>query len=109
MYRVINKYIENTHLRTGEDVYNRLTDCLKNVSDIKQYTVSLHSNHYVVNITLERFSVEHTTAVFNMFNTKVSYPYSSLYMRFNEGKCVRYRYVTSKENKDGFYCDIIFS
>lgn len=108
MYRVINKYIENTNLRTGEDIYNRLTDYLKTVSDIKQYTISVHSNHYVVNIRLACFSVEQAATIFHMFNAKVSYPYSSLYVRFNEGKCVRYRYVTSKENKDGFYCDIIF-
>lgn len=109
MYRVINKYMENINLKTGEDVYNRLTGYLQTVSDIKQYTISVHCNHYVVDIRLERFSVEQAALVFNMFNAKVSYPYSALYVRFNEGKCVRYRYVTGKENKEGFYCDIIFS
>ncbi|MGN0152617.1 MAG: hypothetical protein ACI39Q_09105 [Wujia sp.] len=109
MYRVINKYLENVNLQANNEIYMLLKNVLADISEIKKYTVSVSVKHFVVDIKLNAFSVEKAAEVFNMFNTQIAYPYSEMHVRFNEGKCVRYRYVTSKENKEGFYCDICIS
>lgn len=109
MYRVINKYMENINLIANDDIYNRLMNFLKTAQDIKKYSVTVSFNRYVVDIKLENYSVERAADIFQLFSAKVSYAYSSMHLRFNEGKCVRYRYITCMENKKGFYCDIIFS
>lgn len=109
MFRVINEYMSRVNLQSGDEIYNRLTDYLKNCSDIEYSTVTVSNNIYVVDIKTKKFSIGFAEKIFSDFNSNVAYPYSALYVRFNEGKCVRYRYITSKENKDAFYCDIIIS
>lgn len=109
MFRVINEYMSKVNLQSNDEIYNRLTGYLKNCSDIEYSTVTVSHNIYVVDIKTKKFSISFAEKIFNDFNSNVSYPYSALHIRFNEGKCVRYRYITSKENKDAFYCDIIIS
>ena len=70
-------------------------------------TYELEPNRYVKLTLQDNILVE--AEIFNMINSNISYDYSSFYVRFNEGSCVRYRYITSSENKDAIYCDIIFS
>lgn len=109
MYRIINKYMEYVSLQADDKIYNRLTDFLKNTSDIKKYSVTVNFKRYMVDIKMENFSVENAAELFDLFNSQISYPYSAMHVRFNEGKCVRYRYITCKENREGFYCDIVLS
>lgn len=109
MYKVINEYTSKVNLQENDDIYNRITDFLQSIKEIKQVSVSVSFKRYVLDIKLKKYSVENATLVFNKINTGISYSYSSLFVRFNEGKCVRYRYMTSNENKDAIYCDIIFS
>lgn len=109
MFRVINEYLGKVNLQANDEIYNLINLYLSNVTDIKKYTVTVNFKRYVVDIKLSDYSVEQAIKVFNDFNSKISYPYSSMHVRFNEGKCVRYRYITSRENKDAFYCDIVFS
>ena len=109
MFRVINEYMIKVHLRSDKEIYDRLNMYLSSCEDIDYYTVTVNHNIYVVDIKVENFMLELAEKLFGDFNKGVSYPYSSLYLRFNEGKCVRYRYITSQENKDAFYCDIIIS
>ncbi len=109
MFRVINEYLGKVNLQANDEIYNRLTGVLNENMDIKSTTVTVNFQRYMVDIKLKKFSVEKAEEVFKLFNQNVSYSYSSLYVRFNEGKCVRYRYVTSKEDKRAFYCDIIIS
>lgn len=109
MYKVINEYTSKVNLQENDDIYNRITDVLQSIKEIKQVSVSVSFKRYVLDIKLKKYSVENAALVFNKINTGISYSYSSLFVRFNEGKCVRYRYMTSNENKDAIYCDIIFS
>ncbi len=109
MYKVINEYTAKVNLQANEEIYNKIVDFLSNIKEIKSITVSESFSRYVVDIKLKKYSVEKAAEVFNKINSGLSYAYSSLYVRFNEGKCVRYRFMTSKENRDALYCDIIFS
>ncbi len=109
MYKVINEYTAKVNLQANEEIYNRIINFLNDIKDIKSVGVSESFNRYVLDIKLKKYSVEKASEVFNLINVGLSYPYSSLYVRFNEGKCVRYRFMTSKENKDALYCDIIFN
>ncbi len=109
MYKVINEYTAKVNLQANEEIYNKIIDFLSNINDISSISVSESFSRYVLDIKLKKYSVEKAAEVFNKINAGLSYAYSSLYVRFNEGKCVRYRYMTSKENKDALYCDIIFS
>ncbi len=109
MYKIINKYMECVSLQADDAIYNRLTEFLKNTSGIKKYSVNVNFKRYVINIKMEDYSVEGAVELFNAFNARISYPYSAMHIRFNEEKCVRYRYITCKENREGFYCDIVLS
>ncbi|MBQ8412455.1 MAG: hypothetical protein IJX12_02470 [Lachnospiraceae bacterium] len=109
MYRVINEYLNKIDLQDNEDIYKKLYSCGKDIPGVGECTVTVHFKRYIVDIRLKKYSVDKAAKVFNQFNEEVSYPYSSMYVRFNEGSCVRYRYITSKEDKKGFYCDIVIS
>jgi len=109
MYKVINEYTAKVNLQANDEIYNRIISFLDNIKEIKSVSVSESFNRYVLDIKLKNYTVEKASDVFNKINIGLSYAYSSLYIRFNEGKCVRYRFITSKENKDALYCDIIFN
>ena len=109
MYKVINEYTAKVNLQANTEIYNRITKLLQDIASIKSFSVSDSFNRYVLDRKLKKYSVEQASKVFNKINTDLSYAYSSLFVRFNEGKCVRYRYITSCENKSAIYCDIIFS
>lgn len=109
MYKVINEYTSKVNLQANADIYNIIDNILKDISLIKSYSITDSFNRYVLNITLKKYSIEQAGKVFDIINSHLSYAYSSFYVRFNEGKCVRYRYITSSENKNAIYCDIIFS
>ncbi|MCM1084574.1 MAG: hypothetical protein NC393_07220 [Clostridium sp.] len=109
MFRVINEYMSKVHLRSDKEIYDKLNTYLSSYEDIAYFTVTVNHNVYVVDIKVDNYTLALAEKLFGDFNKNISYPYSALYLRFNEGKCVRYRYITSQENKDAFYCDIIIS
>ncbi len=109
MYKVINEYLNMVNIKENEEIYNRLMDFLSHYEGIKKYTIDVNFQRYVINIKLNSFNIDNSVECFNQFNKAVAYPYSEMHIRFNEGKCIRYRYITSKENKDAFYCDINIS
>lgn len=109
MYKVINEYLNMVNIKENDEIYNRLTGFLSQFEMIKKYTVDVNFQRYVINIKLKKYNIENSVECFNQFNIAVAYPYSEMHIRFNEGKCIRYRYITSKENKDAFYCDINIS
>ncbi|MBE5945074.1 MAG: hypothetical protein E7258_09200 [Lachnospiraceae bacterium] len=109
MYRVINEYLGKVNLQADAGIYSRITDTVKDISGVNTCTVTVNFKRYVVDIRLKKYTVDSATDVFREFERLVSYPYSSVYVRYNEGGCIRYRYATCKENKEGFYCDIVIS
>lgn len=109
MFRVINEYMTKVKLCSNENIYRRLDSYLNECDDVEYHNVKVSHNIYVVNIKLKEYTISAAEKLFCDFNYNIAYPYSALYVRFNEGSCVRYRYLTSKENKDAFYCDIIIS
>lgn len=109
MYKVINEYMSKISLRSGEDVRKWLCEQIKTVKTIKSFSVTERAKQFVIDMKLEAFSVEEAARVFHEIHGKLANPYSSIYVRYNEGKCVRYRFITCRENKEGIYCDFIFS
>lgn len=109
MYKVINEYTSKVNLQANETIYNKISNILNDITEIKKLGVSVSFSRYVLDIKLYNYSVQLASDIFTIINAKLSYNYSSFFVRFNEGSCVRYRYITSNENKDAIYCDIIFS
>lgn len=109
MYKVINEYLSMIKINENEEIHGRLVNFLDHCELIKKYSVNVNFQRYVVDIKLKDFSIDNSVECFNRFNQSVAYPYSEMHIRFNEGNCIRYRYITSMESKDGFYCDIIIS
>lgn len=108
MYKIINEYMSKINMLANEEITNRISDCLKEHESVRNFTLSVNFNHYILDIRIKDYTVEHVANVFADMQNSIAYPYSALYVRFNEGQCVRYRFITSKENKDGYYCDIVF-
>lgn len=108
MYKIINEYMSKINMTANDEITNRISNCLREHKGVRNYTLSVNYNHYILDIRIHDYSVEHAVQVFYDFQNTVAYPYSSLHVRFNEGQCVRYRFLTCKENKDGFYCEIVF-
>lgn len=109
MYRVINEYLGKVNLQANNEIYSKIDNFTKGIDGVKSCTVTVNFKRYIVDIKLNEYSVKAAKKVFDRFNEGISYPYSAMHVRFNEGKCVRYRYLTSKENKEAFYCDIVIS
>ena len=95
MYKIMNAYMSKVQLQTGPELQQRLCDIVNSIKEIKSFSVTEHFKQFAIDMKLESFSVDRAAAVF--------------YVRFNEGRCVRYRFITCKEDKQGIYCDFIFS
>lgn len=109
MYKVINEYLGKVNLQANDEIYHRIKNYVEDIDEVRACTITVNFKRYIVDIRLDKFNVETAKLVFDKFNQGISYSYSSMYVRFNEGSCVRYRYMTSKENKEAFYCDIVIS
>lgn len=107
MVSVMNEYISEIHLLTDDLTKSILNAALMEQPDIEKSNVIIKSNRYIVDIHLKKFSIEQAVRVMNHFMEHTGFHYSAYYIRFNEGDRVRYRYASCKENKDGFYCDVV--
>lgn len=109
MYKIMNAYMSMVQLQSGPELQQRLCDIVNNIKEIKSFSVTEHFKQFAINMKLQSFSVEKAAAVFHELQGKIASPYSAFYIRFNEGRCVRYRFITCREDKQGIYCDFIFS
>ena len=119
MVSVMNDYVSKINLTsdplTQGILQTSLDECLedsylsKEGIIIEKSTITIRNNRFIVDIHLKNFSVESAVDIINYFMEKTRYHYSAFFIRFNEGSRVRYRYASCKENKEGFYCDIIIS
>ncbi len=109
MFRVFNEYLKYIHLSADPEVECAFNHYLADCKGLKSYCVTIHYNRLVVDVKLADFSLEEAQIQFQRMIGKVGYPYSQMFVRFNEGTVVRYRYASCKENKVGFYCDVVYS
>lgn len=109
MVSVMNEYVSKINLTADALMQGILQTALMEQSMIEKSSVLIKSNKYIVDIHLSEFSIENAVEVINAFMEKTRYHYSAFFVRFNEGDRVRYRYASCKENKEGFYCDIVIS
>lgn len=109
MVSIMNNYVSEINLSADVMTQGILNTALTEYSEINNSSVLIKSNRFIVDIHLHKFSIEDAAIIANDFMKKTGYHYSSFYIRFNEGNRVRYRYASCKENKEGFYCDIVIS
>lgn len=109
MYKIMNEYMSKVQLQSGPNLQQKLCDIVNSIKGIRKFSVTEHFRQFVIDMKLSSFSVEKATIVFHELQNKIACPYSSFYVRFNEGSCVRYRFITCREDKKGIYCDIIIS
>ena len=107
MVTVMNEYVSKIKLSTDEVTKSILKVPLSELNNIIEKTVLIKSNRYIVDVRLEHFAVDAAVSIMNHFMENTRYHYSSFYIRFNEGNMVRYRYATCRENREGFYCDVV--
>ncbi len=107
MVSIMNDYVAKLQLQSDDLIKNLLGVALLEQSDIKEKSIIRKGNRYIVDIKLEQYSVETAIAVMNHFMECTRYHYSAYFVRFNEGNMVRYRYASCKENREGFYCDVM--
>ncbi len=107
MVSIMNDYVSKIHLQSDDMTKNILGAALFDLDDIQEKSIIIKSNRYIVDIKLETFSIENATTVMNYFMERTRYHYSAYFVRFNEGNMVRYRYASCKENREGFYCDVM--
>ena len=109
MVTIMNEYVSKINLTANAMTQGILNTALMEQSEVEQSSVLIKANRYIVDVHLKNFSIENAVIVFNEFMIKTRYHYSAFFIRFNEGNRVRYRYASCKENKEGFYCDVIIS
>lgn len=107
MLSVMNDYVSKIRLTTNEITKGILNSSLAEHPNVNDCKIQIKANRYIVDIKLKVFSIEKATAVMNFFMEHTGYHYSSFYLRFNEGNMVRYRFASCKEDKEGFYCDVV--
>ncbi len=109
MVSVMNDYVNKIKL-VSDDITKAIFDAALNGQEsVEKHSILIKSNRYIVDIRLKEFSVENAVTIMNSFMENSRYHYSAYFIRFNEGNMVRYRYASCKENRDGFYCDVIIS
>ncbi len=109
MVSILNQYVSNIELIYDDITKNIILAALKDNSDVDTVTVLIKNNKFIVDIHLKEFTIEHVTSTMNRLMDRTRFPYSAFFIRYNEGNQVRYRYATCKENKQGFYCDVVFN
>ncbi len=109
MYKVINAFMQNVTLSDSEAVWDRLKSFFSEAEGIARYGITASYQKFFIDVKLSAYTVEAAEALFRRFSSVVSYAYSALYLRFNEGSCVRYRYLTAKEDKQAIYCELQIS
>lgn len=109
MFRAINEYMAKLNIITDDSIKNLMDEYLSKNDHILNYSINVYYNRYVVDIRIKDYSVELADVIFREFVLYTAYPYSHVSVRYNEGKRVRYRYVTCKEDKTGVYIDFIVS
>ena len=105
----MNAYMSKVQLQSGPELQQRLCDIVNSIKEIRSFSVTEHFRQFAIDMKLESFSVDRAAEVFHELQGKIASPYSSFFVRFNEGKCVRYRFITCKEDKQGIYCDFTIS
>lgn len=109
MVSIMNEYVSKINLTANAMTQGILNTALNEQAEVEQSSVLIKSNRYIVDVHLKDFSIENAVSVINTFMDKTRYHYSSFFIRFNEGNRVRYRYASCKEDKEGFYCDVVIS
>ena len=109
MFRVFNEYIKYLQPSVEPEIECAFNHYLADCKGIRDYCVTIHHNRFVVDIKLAKFSLDQAEKQFAKMSAAVGYPYSEMHVRFNEGNVIRYRYASCKEDKTGFFCDIVYS
>lgn len=109
MVSVMNDYVSKIHLSADDITKGIMHAALQDIEDIDNNNIIVKSNRYIVDIKLKEYTIEKAVAVMNAFMERSRFHYSSFFVRFNEGNMVRYRYATCKENREGYYCDVIIT
>lgn len=109
MFRIMNEYMRGIKLQVLPEIEAKIDKYLDSCDDLEKYCITVQFNRYILDIKLKDYSVDASKEHFENLCKNIKYDYSDISVRYNEGKVVRYRYASCKENKDGFYCDIIYS
>lgn len=109
MFRIMNDYMRVMKLTVDDEIKTSITNYISGLDSVGFFDVTLNYNRYNIDIRLKKYSVDNAKMEFEHLIDAIGYAYSSMYVRYNEGSVVRYRFATCKENKEGFYCDIVFS
>lgn len=109
MISVMNDYILKITLKTDDVTKSIFENAFSDIADIKSFNVMCKSNRYIVDVKLDEFDVEKSIQIMNCFMESTRFHYSAYFLRFNEGNLVRYRFASCKENREGFYCDVVIS
>lgn len=109
MVSIMNEYIAKINLLSDDVTKGIFSAALVDQENVAKNSILIKSNRYIVDIKLDSFSIEQAIKVMNCFMERTRYHYSAYFIRFNEGNLVRYRYASCKENREGFYCDVIIS
>lgn len=109
MVTVMNDYVSKIELKTDDFTKSILSAAFIDVENIQKTSIISKANRYIIDVKLKNFNVEEAVQVMNQLMEQTRYHYSAFFVRFNEGNMVRYRYATCKENRDGFYCDVVIS
>ncbi len=109
MFRVMNEYLSKVHLVTDPKLYDSMQRFLTNRKETLKVCINVNYNKYIVDVKLKKYSVEEADKSFRAFLSAIAFPYSSMWVRYNEGSLVRYRFVTGKEDKTAVYMDVLYS
>ncbi len=109
MITYMNQYVDKIHLISDDITKNLFIAALRMDEAVEEFNVIIRNAKFIVDIKLKHYSIQQVTKTMNQFMEATRYPYSAFYLRFNEGSQIRYRYASCKEDKSGFYCDVIIS
>lgn len=109
MFRMMNEYMRQIKLTVDKKLVDRLNESLASCDEIERFCVTINFNRYIVDIKLKEYSIDNAHINFQSMVNEIKYAYSDMSVRYNEGKVVRYRYASCKEDKTGYYMDIVYS
>ncbi len=109
MFRILNEYLSHIKLEAGDEMYREMKLWLEHDETYTKAVITVSFNRYIVDLKMAEYSVEGAEKAFQIFADRFTFPYSRMSVRYNEGKRIRYRLATCKEDKTGVCMDVIFS
>ena len=97
MFRIINQYLSVVNVSADQNFKATTEIFLSDRKDIKKFCINENYNKYIIDIKMDKYSVESADELFRELVKAVEFSYSSIFVRYNEAISIIHKVQSFKE------------